>query len=374
MSAVEVMEAPVMTMSAAPPPEAEPIIRLEGLSKAYGDFTALHRTDISVRRGEFLTLLGPSGSGKSTILNLISGAVAASSGRILLDGRDVTVQPARERGIGMVFQNYALMPHMSVFDNVAYPLKIRGLPKSEIASKVRDVLARVGLTGFEARKPRQLSGGQQQRVGIARCIVYSPKIILMDEPLGALDKNMRDQMQEEIKRLHTELGTTIIYVTHDQEEALNLSDTVCLMEGGRVAQIGTPEQLYFEPANIFAAQFIGESNLFDVMPVEAGLLRAADGTTFRPAATAKSGAKVLVRPEKLRIVAAEHAPPDGVNTLSGSVDHVSFVGGMTRLTIRAANGASFVAKNISERAALRVKAGDRLHVAWDDGDVIVLNG
>lgn len=209
--------------------------------------------------GEFLTLLGPSGSGKSTILNLISGATGVTSGRIFIDGRDVTEVPARERGIGMVFQNYALMPHMNVFDNVAYPLKIRRFPKAEIADKVRDVLARVGLTSFEARKPRQLSGGQQQRVGIARCIVYSPKIILMDEPLGALDKNMRDQMQEEIKRLHTELGTTIVYVTHDQEEALNLSDTVCLMESGRVAQIGPPEELYFSPANTFAAQFIGRS-------------------------------------------------------------------------------------------------------------------
>ena len=351
-----------------------PMIRLEGIGKTYGDFTALHRADISVHRGEFLTLLGPSGSGKSTILNLISGAVGATSGKIFIDGRDVTEVPARERGIGMVFQNYALMPHMNVFDNVAYPLRIRGLPKSEIAGRVRDVLARVGLTGFEARKPRQLSGGQQQRVGIARCIVYSPKIILMDEPLGALDKNMRNQMQEEIKRLHTELGTTIVYVTHDQEEALNLSDTVCLMENGRVAQIGPPEELYFSPANMFAAQFIGESNLFDVVSAGDGLLRASDGTTFRPARSASSENKVLVRPEKLRIIPEERLPSSGVNTLSGKVDHVSFVGGMTRVTVRSANGGSFVAKSISERAALRVRPGDRLHVAWDDGDVILLNG
>jgi len=351
-----------------------PMIRLDGIGKTYGDFTALRRTDISVRRGEFLALLGPSGSGKSTILNLISGAVGATSGRIFIDGQDMTEVPARERGIGMVFQNYALMPHMSVFDNIAYPLKIRKLPKSEHASKVRDVVARVGLTGFEARKPRQLSGGQQQRVGIARCIVYSPKIILMDEPLGALDKNLRDQMQEEIKRLHTELGTTIVYVTHDQEEALNLSDTVCLMESGRVAQIGPPEELYFAPVNTFAAQFIGESNLFDVVSTGDGLLRAADGTIFRTARSASVENKVLVRPEKLRIISEECLPAGGVNTLSGEIDHVSFVGGMTRVTVRTSNGASFVAKCISERTALRVKPGDRLHVAWDDGDVILLNG
>jgi putative spermidine/putrescine transport system ATP-binding protein len=351
-----------------------PMIHLDGISKVYGDFTALHQTEIRVRRGEFLTLLGPSGSGKTTILNLISGAVGATAGRIFIDGRDVTAVPARERGIGMVFQNYALMPHMSVFDNIAYPLKIRKLPKNEIVNKVQDVLARVGLTGFEARKPRQLSGGQQQRVGIARCIVYSPKIILMDEPLGALDKNMRDQMQEEIKRLHTELGTTIVYVTHDQEEALNLSDAVCLMENGRVGQIGPPEELYFAPVSTFAAQFIGESNLFDVVPVGDGLLRAPDGTTFRPARSATLGNKVLVRPEKLRIISEERLPAGGVNTLSGEVDHVSFVGGMTRLTVRTANGTTFVAKGISERAALRVRPGDRLHVAWDDSDVILLSG
>jgi putative spermidine/putrescine transport system ATP-binding protein len=185
---------------------------------------------------------------------------------------------------------------------------------------------------------------------------------------------MRDQMQEEIKRLHTELGTTIVYVTHDQEEALNLSDTVCLMENGRVAQIGSPEELYFAPVNTFAAQFIGESNLFDVVETGDGLLRASDGTTFRPARPARAENKVLVRPEKLRIISEERVPTGGINTLSGEVDHVSFVGGMTRVTVRRADGRSFVAKSISEPAALRVKPGDRLHAAWDDNDVILLNG
>lgn len=355
-------------------PATRPMIRLDQIAKIYGSFRALHRTELSVRRGEFLTLLGPSGSGKTTVLNLISGAIGATEGRIFIDGRDVTEVPPRDRGIGMVFQNYALMPHLSVFENIAYPLKVRGLPKKEITSKVHEVLARVGLIGLEARKPRQLSGGQQQRVGIARCIVYSPKIILMDEPLGALDKNMRDQMQEEIKRLHTELGTTIVYVTHDQEEALNLSDTVCLMEKGRVAQIGSPEELYFAPVNTFAGQFIGESNLFDVVSTGDGLLRASDGTIFRPIQPAGSESKVLIRPERLRIIPEERLPANCINTLSGVVDHVSFVGGMTRVAVRKANGASFVAKSISEPAALRVKPGDRLHVAWDDRDIILLNG
>ncbi len=213
-------------------------IALNGISKTYGSVTALHPTDLSVDKGEFLTLLGPSGSGKTSLLNLIAGATAPTTGAILLDGRNITQMPPRERGIGMVFQNYALMPHMTVFDNVAYPLRVRREPTSTIRAKVTEALERVGLRGFEDRKPRQLSGGQQQRVGIARCVVYSPAIIMMDEPLGALDKNLREQMQGEIKRLHNELGTTIIYVTHDQEEALNMSDRICLMSAGRIAQLG----------------------------------------------------------------------------------------------------------------------------------------
>ena len=239
-----------------------PKILLDKVTKRFGGFLALDDVTLGVKQGEFLTLLGPSGSGKTTILNMICGALLPSEGRLLIDGNDVTDKPARERGLGMVFQNYALLPHMSVFDNVAFPLRVRGWSKQRIGEAVRSVLDRVSLTAFADRKPRQLSGGQQQRVGIARCLVYSPDIILMDEPLGALDKNLRDQMQEEIKSLHLELSTTIIYVTHDQEEALNMSDRICLMQRGRIEQLGTPEQMYFEPRTAFVAEFIGESNLF----------------------------------------------------------------------------------------------------------------
>ncbi|WP_198022468.1 ATP-binding cassette domain-containing protein [Mesorhizobium sp. LNJC394B00] len=197
----------------APGGGARHSIALQGLSKSFGQMTALFPTDLDVRSGEFLTLLGPSGSGKSTLLNLIAGALAPSSGTIRLDGKDLTNVPPRDRGLGMVFQNYALMPHMTVFDNVAFPLRVRRQPAHVVREKVAEALARVGLTGFEKRKPKQLSGGQQQRVGIARCIVYSPAIILMDELLGALDKNLREEMHGEIKHLHQDLGTTFIYVT-----------------------------------------------------------------------------------------------------------------------------------------------------------------
>ncbi|WFU40016.1 ABC transporter ATP-binding protein [Bradyrhizobium sp. CB82] len=265
------------TLVGDPVPHA---IALNGISKRYGPVTALHPTDLSVERGEFLTLLGPSGSGKTTLLNLIAGATGPTTGTILFDASDITRMPPRERGIGMVFQNYALMPHMSVFDNVAYPLRVRHQPAKAIRAKVTEALERVGLRGFENRKPRQLSGGQQQRVGIARCIVYSPAIIMMDEPLGALDKNLREQMQGEIKRLHKDLGTTLIYVTHDQEEALNMSDRICLMNMGQVAQLGTPDELYFQPRSRFVAEFIGESNLIAGRVISGSRMGISEGISI----------------------------------------------------------------------------------------------
>ncbi|MGL9623878.1 ABC transporter ATP-binding protein [Bradyrhizobium sp. U531] len=350
------------------------MIALDSVCKKYGDFIALKPTSFEIREGEFLTLLGPSGSGKTTILNLTAGSATPTTGRIMLGGRDVTNVSARDRNIGMVFQNYALMPHMTVFDNIAYPLVIRRLPSKEIKAKVYDVIERVGLKGFESRKPRQLSGGQQQRVGIARCIVYSPKIILMDEPLGALDKNMRDQMQEEIKRLHKELGTTIIYVTHDQEEALNLSDTVCLMNQGSVVQIGPPQELYYAPTHQFAAEFLGESNILEATPTETErLLRTVDGLLIRLPAPPVGGGpfKILIRPEKLRPVKPE-AQADEPNVVRGTVEFKSFFGGMTRLTLRTANGSLFHAKRISERGAADAKPGDPLAFTWAESDMVLL--
>ncbi|WP_202814732.1 ABC transporter ATP-binding protein, partial [Bradyrhizobium tropiciagri] len=348
-------------------------IALKGVSKMFGPVAALHPTNLIVEKGEFLTLLGPSGSGKTTLLNLIAGAIGPTTGVILLDGRDITRMPPRERDIGMVFQNYALMPHMSVFENVAYPLRARRHPCKTIRGKVMEALDRVGLRGFEDRKPRQLSGGQQQRVGIARCIVYSPAIIMMDEPLGALDKNLREQMQGEIKRLHKDLGTTLIYVTHDQEEALNMSDRICLMRMGEIAQLGTPDELYFKPCNRFVAEFIGESNLMSGR-MEAGgrMVIAGDRSITVPDGRWSEGSEclVMVRPERVRIYAIDENVKEDVNALTGEVLSISFVGGMTRVTVETENALKITAKMISGLAESRPAPGARVRVCWASSDVV----
>lgn len=355
--------------------QAPHAIELKGISKTYGPVTALHAIDLSVEKGEFLTLLGPSGSGKTTLLNLIAGATGPTTGAILLDGRDITRMPPRERGIGMVFQNYALMPHMTVFDNVAYPLRVRREPARTIRAKVTEALERVGLRGFEDRKPRQLSGGQQQRVGIARCIVYSPAIIMMDEPLGALDKNLREQMQGEIKRLHKDLATTVIYVTHDQEEALNMSDRICLMSMGQIAQLGTPDELYFQPHSHFVAQFIGESNLIGGRVSGSGRIAIAGNTSIAVpggAWTEGSDLLVMVRPEKIRLAGIDGTVSEGGNVLSGEVASISFIGGMTRVTVQTENGLTVTAKMMSERAESRPEPGAQVRLYWSPADMVVL--
>lgn len=354
------------------------MIMLESVSKSYGQAVAVHETDLVVRDGEFLSLLGPSGSGKSTILNIIAGAVAPTSGRIRLNGRDVSTVPPRERGLGMVFQNYALLPHLTVFENVAFPLRIRRVGNEEIKKLVRSALERVGLVGYEHRKPRELSGGQQQRVGIARCIVYSPSVILMDEPLGALDKKLREQLQAEIKRLHRDLGTTILYVTHDQEEALDLSDRVCLMNGGRIAQIGTPHELYFEPVNEFVADFVGESNLIEGRVTGKDAVTTADGLALAVRSTEghADGAivKVLVRPEKIRVIDSDRqtAARPQYNFCTGMITQTSFVGGMTRIGIRSQAGMLLRVKMASSRAADCLPAGAPVTVGWAASDSVVL--
>lgn len=349
-------------------------IALKGISKTFGPVTALHPADLSVEKGEFLTLLGPSGSGKTTLLSLIAGATGPTTGTILLDGRDITRMPPRDRGIGMVFQNYALMPHMTVFENVAYPLRARRQPRKTIRSKVMEALERVGLSGLENRKPRQLSGGQQQRVGIARCIVYSPSIIMMDEPLGALDKNLREQMQGEIKRLHKDLGTTFIYVTHDQEEALNMSDRICLMSMGAIAQLGTPDELYFQPRNRFVAEFIGESNLISGRINGDGRMVIEGDGSIGVLGNRTEGEEllVMVRPEKVQIIGINDPVTHGGNSLNGEVASSSFVGGTTRVIVRTENGLNVTAKMMSGRAESRPGPGTPVRLCWSPSDVVVI--
>ncbi|QIB36162.1 ABC transporter ATP-binding protein [Ancylobacter pratisalsi] len=343
------------------------MVELHGLAKSYGDVHALQQTDLSIAKGEFVTLLGPSGSGKSTLLNLIAGMVKPSAGRIVINGRDATTLPTNQRGLGMVFQNYALMPHMSVFENIAFPLQVRRLPKAEIRLKVQQALDLIQLGHVADRRPRELSGGQQQRISLARCIVYNPALILMDEPLGALDKKLREQMQLEIKRLHAELGITMLYVTHDQDEALTMSDRIVLMNGGRIEQQGTPDSLYFKPETMFSAEFIGSSNLISGT-VETG----ADGTyalktslgTFpvpAPEMAMKAGdrAVLLIRPENMALDASSTA-----TGIPGHLEDSILLGGVVRHFLRCADGTHLIVQELNQPGRVGARRGDRIHATW----------
>jgi putative spermidine/putrescine transport system ATP-binding protein len=346
------------------------MIEISGLRKDYGSVVALHDTELSVPTGEFLTLLGPSGSGKTTLLNLIAGMAAPTRGRIVINGRDVTDVPAEKRGLGMVFQNYALMPHMTVSENIAFPLEIRKLPREEIRRRVAEVLELVRLPHVGERKPKELSGGQQQRISIARCIVYKPDLILMDEPLGALDKKLREQMQLEIRRIHTELGITMLYVTHDQEEALNMSDRIMLMNAGQVEQIGTPHELYFEPHTQFAADFIGASTLLDATVVATGetaLLRLSESESchvrlHEPASVGTTG-KLLLRPEALRLVQGGQAPA-GHNSLQGRLTNTLVTGATSKHFVALDNGATVAVQELTDPSTTRLEPGLRVQVSW----------
>lgn len=242
-------------------------VSIRNVSKHYNSLTAVAPTNVEIESGDFFAIIGPSGSGKSTLLGMIAGYIDPSAGQIIIDGRDIVPQPIYRRNIGMVFQNYALFPHLTVAQNVAYPLKIRGLPRPEIEKRVGESLSMVRLDTLAERMPSQLSGGQQQRVALARASIYKPSILLMDEPLGALDKNLRDEMQEEIKRFQQEMGVTVIYVTHDQQEAAFLADRIAIMRNGAMTQIGSPRALYEQPNSRFVAEFLGEASIFPVKSV-----------------------------------------------------------------------------------------------------------
>ncbi|MCP3379894.1 MULTISPECIES: ABC transporter ATP-binding protein [unclassified Bradyrhizobium] len=356
-------------------------LRVDRVSKQYGDMTALAATDLVIRKGEFVSLLGPSGSGKTTLLNIVAGAAMPSTGRVLLDGRDITHLPSRERNLGMVFQHYALIPHMTVFDNVAFPLKVRGVAKNEIADRVRAVLATVRLDQLTDRKPSQLSGGQQQRVSIARCLVYDPPVILMDEPLGALDKGLREAMQFEIKRLHRQLGITALYVTHDQDEAMALSDRICVMNNGSIAQLSAARELYYQPTSKFVAEFLGESNVLpgkvtssgSTIEVEldegAGSVRSTQPCTLKPGEQAFA----MMRPESISIVATP-GQTAADNKLACTVEGVEFIGGVSRVRLRAAGNIALSVKLLSSHKPLATLAsGDHVWATWSPSDTILLD-
>ncbi|MBX9458116.1 MAG: ABC transporter ATP-binding protein [Rhizobium sp.] len=324
------------------------IVRLVSAAKAFSTpegrlVTALDGVDLDIGRNEFITLLGPSGCGKTTLLQAISGFVELDGGRIEIDGEDMTDRPPYRRPVNTVFQNYALFPHMTVGENAAYALDVAGVPKPERTERVRSMLRMVGLDGMEGRLPRQLSGGQQQRVALARAIIARPKVLLLDEPLSALDKNLREAMQLELKTLQHELGITFIFVTHDQQEALTMSDRVAVLSNGRIQQLDAPRRIYDRPVSTFVASFIGASNLFEGR-VEGQNFVAADGSTIRHqpsgADTAASAATALIRPEQFSLTAlSEHAP-----SLDVTVEQVVFVGAVFELFGRTAGGRRLMAQ------------------------------
>ncbi len=348
--------------------EAHSKIRIEGLSKNYGDFTALKPTHLDIQRGEFLTLLGPSGSGKTTLLQMVSGLTPPTSGKLFVDDEDWTDRAVHDRDMGLVFQHYALFPHMTVAENVAFPLKMRKKDAVDIKRRVQETLEKVELDAFSHRFPKELSGGQQQRVALARCFVFRPEIILMDEPLGALDKALRESMQLEIRRLHREFETTLIYVTHDQEEALVLSDRICVMNHAQVEQVGTPHQIYSDPETIFAATFIGHSNLLHGR-IEGqggdGLARIATAAgTFRARLGARdaqaSEHALIVRPEQMRLGPAEGGD---MNELNARVRDIVYIGSDNRVLLSLPDGTEFsVRQDPANLSGLSV--GDDVSVHW----------
>ena len=353
-------------------------LRIAGLVKRYGNSSAAAVDGISldVAAGEFVSLLGASGSGKTTTLMMVAGFTPPDDGEIWLGDQPMVHLAPEKRGIGVVFQNYALFPHMSALKNVAFPLKMRGVATEAARQRAEAAIERVGLGGLGHRLPSQLSGGQQQRVALARAIVFEPGLLLMDEPLGALDRALREQMKSEIRRLHRELGITILYVTHDQEEALTLSDRIALMHRGRIVQLGTAAELYERPRSEFVASFIGESTR-----IEGTVETKADGTmALRPArakplrlpgsGTVANGADavLVLRPEKLML------RPDQAATggLAATVTDVVYIGDVTRLSLSLADGVTITAKLANRRDLFRPSLGDRVQVDWAPEEALIL--
>jgi putative spermidine/putrescine transport system ATP-binding protein len=318
-------------------------VRLSGLTKRYGDVTAVAGIDLEIRRGEFFTLLGPSGSGKTTTLRMIAGFELPDSGTVELAGRDVAKLPPYDRPVNTVFQDYALFPHMTVAGNVEYGLKVKRTPKSERAERGIEALRMVRLTGYESRKPSELSGGQRQRVALARAIVNRPQVLLLDEPLGALDLKLREQMQGELKQIQDDVGITFLYVTHDQEEALTMSNRIAVFNDGRIEQVGTPADLYEKPVNAFVAGFVGVSNVLE-----------------------RDGMRFTVRPEKIRIL-DEGEPADGLQVEPGRIAEVAYAGMITRyyVNLNAGGELQVVRQNLERTSAEAMEQrGREVRVGW----------
>jgi len=329
-------------------------VRLSGARKVYDDVVAVDGVDLEIHTDEFFTLLGPSGSGKTTCLRMIAGFERPDAGRIELGGQDVSQVPPNGRDVNTVFQDYALFPHMTVRENVEYGLRVRKVPKAERADRARESLAMVELEGFDDRKPGQLSGGQRQRVALARSLVNRPSVLLLDEPLGALDLKLRQQMQHELSDLQHEVGITFIYVTHDQEEALTMSDRIAVFRDGRVEQVGTPADVYERPANEFVAGFVGVSNIIE-----------------------RGGRRFTIRPEKIRMLDPADTPSNGLQVEDGRVRDVSYLGMVTRFMVELDRGDELqvVRQNLEMTSAEALEQrGRRVRVGWSDSHAYAIPG
>ncbi|ADB49005.1 ABC transporter ATP-binding protein [Conexibacter woesei] len=351
-------------------------IALRDLTKRYGDQTVVDGVSLGVVPGEFMTLLGPSGSGKTTTLSMVAGFADPDGGQMTIDDAPIERLPAHRRDIGMVFQSYALFPHMTAAQNVAFPLRQRKIGRADRTEQVRRALETVRLSGYEHRFPSELSGGQQQRVALARAIVFQPRVLLMDEPLGALDRTLRDGMQMEIRRIHREVGSTVLFVTHDQEEALALSDRIAVFNGGRLEQVGTGAELYERPATLFVARFLGESTQLAGAVRRDGAAAVVDcaGVRVRALGDLPGGASgvVVVRPERLRLVPADAAPvADDLNAVPVTVTEEVYLGASRKLSVALADGTTgLVREPAGSTSALH--PGDRALLTWSVEQGILL--
>ncbi len=365
-------------------PADRPALVLRGLRKTFGNAVAVDGIDLEVRRGEFLTLLGPSGSGKTTTLRMVAGFMSPGGGSIEIDGTDMTRVPPYRRDVGMVFQNYALFPHMTAADNVAFPLRMRRRPRAEIGRRVADALSLVKLGDLGDRYPRQLSGGQQQRIALARAVVFEPRLLLMDEPLGALDRKLREALQLEIIHVSRQLGATVLYVTHDQEEALVMSDRIAIFSAGRIEQLGSGEDLYDRPASLFVADFIGESNIlrgrYEADGAAGGwLTRGSSRWRVGPAAVervgldAGSAAALVVRPERMRILdGVAAAPANGANVVDATVGDVLNLGPDTKYQLALADGPRVAVREPREATGRELQRGDKVRLSWSIEDGLLV--
>ena len=355
-------------------------IGLEDVRKSFGKVEAVRGISLDVREGEFLTMLGPSGCGKTTTMRLIAGFEDPDGGRILLRGRDVVGVPPNRREVNMVFQHYALFPHMTVQENVAYGLKLKKVPRELRRRIVGEMLDVVRLEGFEKRRPAQLSGGQQQRVALARALVNSPAALLLDEPLGTLDVKLRKQMQLELKRIQLELGTTFVYVTHDQEEALSMSDRIAVMNQGLIEQLGSPREIYERPQTPFVADFVGVLNAMEIRVDEVhdltALMRVSGGERVEvPVPTGASTGQWLtaaVRPERVRVQSAAAADNGTGSRLGGEIALIVYLGTLTQFHVDTSLGTRLIAHRLSDEAAGDVREGEKVVLTWDRDDTSVL--